>query len=465
MIYRVNGLERYLGPHANYMKRHLQSVVFSFLCLIGAFYLSYCEELQKREETPITEAEEAAAPNLVAEEPIAIQAGDTLNSVLENMNIEKDQITKAILAIKKVFNPRDLKPSQDVFVTTSPQENSTSRNLLTLIIRPNINSEIVLEQNEDGTYAAEKNQRALERHIKVYEGHIRSSLYIDAIKNGVPSKAVHLMIKALSYDVDFQRSIKPGDRFKVVYELLVDPKNKTADVGRLLCTEMDVENKSIQIYYFDELAQFTGYFHKSGRSVQKTLLRTPIDGARISSGFGRRIHPVLGFSKMHKGVDFAAPIGTPIYASGAGIIEYAGRKSSYGNYVLIRHTMSNMKTAYAHLSRFAAGVRSGRPVRQGEVIGYVGVTGRTSGAHLHYEVLVNNVQINPQSVKMESSFKLTGKNLNAFTAVAKRIDRLSRKARSLGDNEALKVDETLRPVQEVTQPVSPDNPTSETAQS
>lgn len=446
MIYQGNELERYLGPKTKRMKRHLQSVIVSFLCLVAAFYLSYYEELQKREEPTVAEVEEANTPNLVAEEPVNIQAGDTLNSVLEGMNIDKEQINQAIQAIKKVFNPRDLKASQDVFITTSPQENGTNRNLLTLIIRPNINSEIVLEQKEDGTYEANKNRRELERHIKVYEGHIRSSLYIDAIKNGVPSKAVHLMIKALSYDVDFQRSIKPGDRFKVVYELLVDPKNKTADVGRLLCAQMDVENKSIDIYYFDKHAQYTGYFHKNGRSVQKTLLRTPIDGARISSGFGRRIHPVLGFSKMHKGVDFAAPIGTPIYASGNGVVEYAGRKSSYGNYVLIRHTMSNMKTAYAHLSRFAAGMRSGKVVRQGEVIGYVGVTGRTTGAHLHYEVLVNNVQINPQSVKMESNFKLAGKFLNEFAALAKRVDRLTKKAKQLPDDEVLRVDENLKPL-------------------
>lgn len=429
------------------MKQRLQSIVFSFLCLLAAFYLAYFDEFQKPEQTLEEQLEEPQTPNLVSEEPINIEVGDTLNSILENFNIDKEQIQNALNALKKVYNPRELNPAHDLFITTSPQDNGNSRNLLTLIIRPNINTEILLEQNEDGTYQAAKTQRDLERHIKNFEGQIRSSLYIDAIKNGVPSKAVHLMIKALSYDIDFQRSIKPGDKFNVVYELLVDPKSKTADVGRLLKASMEVEGRNLEIYYYDENANTTGYFHKGGRSVQKTLLRTPIDGARISSRFGKRIHPVLGFTKQHKGIDFAAPPGTPIYASGAGIVEYAGRKSSYGNYVLIRHILSNMKTAYAHLSRFASGMRSGKNVKQGEVIGYVGSTGRTTGPHLHYEVLMNGVQINPQSVKMESSFKLGGKLLAHFTKHVKRIDKLAKKSRHLPTNEALLVTENLKIIQ------------------
>lgn len=443
MIYQENRLESYVRRFLAKMKKRLHSIVFSLFCLLTAFYITYYDEFRSKEKIPEFTPEEVTAPNLVSEEPLSVQAGDTLHSILANLNLDSTQIHKAITALRPLFNPKDLRPNHDLYVTTSPQEDGTQRNLLTLIIRPDITTEIILEQKEDGTYEATKSKRELERHVKYFAGHIRSSLYIDAIKKGVPSKAVHQMIKALSFDIDFQRSIKPGDRFAVLYELLVDPKNKTADVGRLLMANMHVDSKPITIYFYDRNPQNIGFFHKDGKSIQKTLLKTPIDGARISSGFGHRKHPILGFTKHHKGVDFAAPTGTPIFAAGSGTIEVAGRKSGYGNYVRIRHSMSNFKTAYAHLSRFAKGVRSGKFVKQGEIIGYVGATGRATGPHLHYEIIRNGIQINPQSVKMESNLKLAGRSLKEYMNIVEKLETLIERAKRTTETDTLRIQDNF----------------------
>ncbi|USO01400.1 MAG: peptidoglycan DD-metalloendopeptidase family protein [Alphaproteobacteria bacterium] len=367
--------------------------------------------------------------NLIREDPLDIQSGDTLSSILANEKIVKTQIHAALKALQTLFNPRDLRPSHEVFITTSPHEDGESRNLLTLLIHPSFNTEITLEQNEKGGYDAQKSHRKLQRHVKSVEGAIRSSLYVDALGLGLPSKAVHQMITAFSYAIDFQRNIHPGNRFRVLYEVLHDSKNKSADVGRVLLAEMEIDNKPITVYFFDIFEQWTGYYHKNGRSVQKSLLRTPIDGARISSGFGKRKHPILGFTKHHKGVDFAAPPGTPIYAAGSGVIEQAGRNGAYGNYLRIRHFGTALKTAYAHLSRFAQGMRAGKTVRQRQIIGYVGATGRATGPHLHYEVIKNGQQINPMHVKTSSNITLSGKVKAHFDTHTAHIDHLFEIAR------------------------------------
>lgn len=396
-----------------------------------AFYLAMPEHpraLLRGYEAPATTRIDAPQPdNLISEEPVNIESGDTFAAILRKQKISSSQINEAVKSICRVFNLRDLRPTHELYITTSPNDEGDTRNLLTLLLRPSFNKEITLEQQENGTYIAQQTSRTLERHIKGVRGSIKSSLYVDAIGLGVPSKAVHQMITAFSYDVDFQRSLHSGNKFRIIYEVLHDPKNKSADVGRVLLAELEINGETITVYYFDESEQWTGYYHKSGRSVQKSLLRTPIDGARISSGFGRRKHPILGFTKLHKGVDFAAPTGTPIYAAGSGVVERAGRYGSYGNYVRIRHFGTVLKTAYAHLSGFAKGMRSGKSVKQGQIIGYVGTTGRSKGAHLHFEVIKNGVHVNPMKVKTDSNITLTGSMKTKFLAHIHKIDTLATK--------------------------------------
>jgi len=201
-----------------------------------------------------------------------------------------------------------------------------------------------------------------------------------------------------------------------------DEDGRMAKTGNISVAEMVLSGQKIRLHRYKAKDGFVDYYSATGQSVRKALLRTPIDGARISSGFGRRRHPILGYTRMHKGLDFAARRGTPIYAAGDGVVDFAGRKGGYGKYVRIRHT-GTYKTAYAHMHRYGKGVRTGRRVRQGQIIGYVGSTGRSTGPHLHYEVHKNGRQVNPRSIKLPSGRKLKGRELTAFKTYRVELDR------------------------------------------
>jgi murein DD-endopeptidase MepM/ murein hydrolase activator NlpD len=240
---------------------------------------------------------------------------------------------------------------------------------------------------------------------------------------GVPVQIILAMIKTLSYDVDFQRDIQPGDTFEVMFEGLYDTKGKLVRHGDLLYAGLDLSGAEIQLYRYEDAQGTSDFFNAKGESVKKALLRTPVDGAKITSGFGMRNHPILGYSKMHKGIDFGVPPGTPIQAAGDGTVEMAGPNGAYGNYVRLRHG-NGFATAYAHMSRIAQGVHTGRRVMQGQVIGFVGSTGRSTGPHLHYEVLQGNSHVNPMSIKVPTGVKLTGKDLDRFQVHKRQSDLL-----------------------------------------
>jgi murein DD-endopeptidase MepM/ murein hydrolase activator NlpD len=232
------------------------------------------------------------------------------------------------------------------------------------------------------------------------------------------------VIKAFSYDVDFEREIQPGDRFEVVYERYEDEHGRLARSGNLLYAALVQNGVAKEIFRFEDSEGHIDIYNARGESVRKELLRTPLDIVRITSKFGMRKHPVLGYSKMHKGVDFAASTGTPIFAAGDGVIVKRGKQRGYGNYIQIKHN-SKYATAYAHMSRFAKGLKQGSKVHQGDVIGYVGSTGMATGPHLHYEVLVDGTQINPTTVKLAGR-KLQGKDLRRFEALKADMKALRR---------------------------------------
>ncbi|TFG47962.1 MAG: M23 family metallopeptidase, partial [Gemmatimonadales bacterium] len=252
-----------------------------------------------------------------------------------------------------------------------------------------------------------------------------------------PNPVLIELIRIFSFDVDFQRDIQPGDRFEVLYDALLETDGSLAKTGEVLYAALTLSGQRLELYGFTPKSGFADFFDTKGQSVRKTLMRTPIDGARLSSGFGMRKHPILRYTRMHRGTDFAAPSGTPIYAAGDGTVEIAGRKGAYGKYVRLRHN-STYQTAYAHMSRFAKGTRSGARVRQGQVIGYVGTTGRSTGPHLHYEVLVNGKQVNPSKIKLASGEKLKGADLAAFEFRRAEIDRL--REASPGATQTVKAD-------------------------
>lgn len=364
------------------------------------------------------------AEKLMAEEPLHIRSGDTLSHVLKCANIPSTQVHSVINALRKDFNPRNLKPQHEIAITTAPSEKEGERELLSLSIRPTFEEEIIVAQQEDGTYKSEKKKRNIKQEVKIAQGMIESSLYMDAAQQGVPNKILHEMIRVLSYQIDFQRNVKSGDGFEVMYEVQTDEDSKNTVAGDLVYACLKLNGSPVYIYRYKHKDGDIGFYNENGESIKKAILQTPVDGARISSGYGNRKHPILGYTKLHKGVDFAVPIGAPIMAAGDGVVEKAGWFGGYGKYVRLRHS-GNFKTAYAHLSRFAKGLHVGKRVKQGDIIAFSGSTGSSTGPHLHYEVLRGDRQINPRSIKkIPGTSKLNGDVLRQFKQEKSQLDKL-----------------------------------------
>jgi murein DD-endopeptidase MepM/ murein hydrolase activator NlpD len=253
---------------------------------------------------------------------------------------------------------------------------------------------------------------------------INGSLYQSALAVGATEQEVAAVSNVLSFDVDFQRDLFPGDTFELVFDRYFDEDGRTIRTGDLYFIALQTRRGPKAYYYFKGPNDKDGaWYDKSGHSARKFLMKTPIDGARLTSSFGMRLHPILGYSLMHRGVDFAAGTGTPVRAANNGVVVRAGPFGSYGNYVRLRHG-NGYDTAYAHLSRFASGLRAGMSVRQGQVIGYVGATGRATGPHLHYEVMLKNTQVNPMTLKLATGRNLDGGEMAMFGKERDRIDAL-----------------------------------------
>ena len=355
---------------------------------------------------------------------LQVGPGDTLSSLLKKQGLSRNQIHSIIQPLKKVYRLQQLRSGHKItLLLGKPEERDSDRyKVISLCVRPEIEREFIVERKPDGTYTAKEHEIKLVRTLKWVEGEVYGSLSDDAIKRGVPIRALQEMTKIYSYDVDFQRDLQPGDRYGLLFAVYRDPQSKLERPGELIYASLTLSNKNFEIYRF-QLDKNNSYefFNGRGESVKKALLRTPVDGARLTSHFGKRRHPMSGYTKHHKGVDFGAPIGTPIMAAGDGIIEQIGRWGAYGNYIRIRHNRT-YATAYAHLSRYAQGLRRGKRICQGQVIGYVGATGRSTGPHLHYEVLKNNLQINPLTLTFMPTGKLYGKYLDAFNRFKREVE-------------------------------------------
>ena len=258
--------------------------------------------------------------------------------------------------------------------------------------------------------------------VKVARGQMDSqSFYSSAVSSGLIDALIPQFFQAFVYDFDFQREINPGDVFEAAYEQRTNARGEPVGPPELIYASMVTQQKSKALYRFTPPGQKTEWFDGSGRSIRRSLMRTPVEGARISSTFGMRDHPVLGFTRMHKGTDFATPVGTPVFASGAGKVSFVGPKTDFGNFITIQHTPM-LVTAYAHLDKFADGLKVGSDVTQGQQIGLTGNTGLTSGPHLHYEVRVDGMQVDSQTYQTEESQPLAGAVLAAFTKERDRID-------------------------------------------
>jgi len=358
------------------------------------------------------------APTHPSERIITIEPGDALGVVLEREGVGEDT-PKAIKAIAEHVDPRYIRAGQKIHLNFEPDDQATGFKFASLKMKLDPLKTVVLKK-QDEEIIAELDEKEVSRTIQAKKAQIETSLYGSAAKAGIPKTVVADAMRIYSWNVDFQRDLRRGDTIEVMYESFETQDGYVAKTGNVLFANLTLGGREIPLYRFDMADGRTDYFQPTGWSIKRTLMKTPIDGARMSSGYGLRRHPVLGYNKMHRGIDFAAPTGTPIYAAGDGKVEKAGWFSSFGKYVRIRHNAS-LKTAYAHMSKIK--VSEGQRVKQGDVIGYVGTTGRSTGAHLHYEVILDGQQVNPRSVKVPTGEKLAGNELNKFKTVMRDIDR------------------------------------------
>jgi murein DD-endopeptidase MepM/ murein hydrolase activator NlpD len=396
--------------------------------------------------TPL--APEADDGDETDEQTVTIEKGDTISGILAEAGVADDDIAAIMASLKKAYDPQSIRPGRRVVLTLgrvagAPGEPKRTV-LISLKVRPTIERELVVERTGNGTYETAEIVKTLTEKTDRVQGVIRGSLYQAAMNAGVPEGAIQELIRIYSYDVDFQRDIQAGDKFDVLFTRYYDDQGVPVKLGTVLHATLTLQGERKPLYRFTSAdGQTTDYYTAQGGNGKRMLMKTPIDGARLSSGFGMRRHPILGFNKLHRGTDFAAPTGTPIMASGAGVVEVAGVAGGYGKYVRIRHN-DTYKTAYAHMVRFARGVKAGTKVRQGQIIGYVGTTGRSTGPHLHYEVMANGKYVDSQSVKLPTGTLLAGKDMDAFKAEKKRLDDLL-KATPLINNVAARADGVARP--------------------
>ena len=358
-------------------------------------------------------------------EQVTVRSGDTLIDILHRVGIAQAEAHAAVQSLQTVYDPRRLRAGQELLIRAGAEpDGAGARRLLGLDFDLDFDHSVRVSRGPDGRYDATKVARPQRRGLAHRAGVIDDSLYLSAERAALPQDVTIALIKLFSWDVDFQRDVRRGDRFETLFEQvsLEDGSGGTRG-GDLLYAALSINGQLLEGYRFEPEDGAVEYFDRNGRSLKKFLMRTPIDGARLSSRFGMRRHPILGYTRMHQGVDFAAPSGTPIYAAGDGKVEIAKRNGGYGRYVRIRHT-GEYSTAYAHMSRFAKGIVPGHRVQQGQVIGYVGTTGRSTGPHLHYEVLRNGTQINPLQIKQPANQQLAGADLERFRAEVARIDRL-----------------------------------------
>lgn len=344
-------------------------------------------------------------------EDLKIGRGDTIAGVLEKAGVSKDDSYQAVKALSEHVDPRQVQAGQVINVTFKPGAGDASHFAAMTMEAGPLKKVTVSKSSDKFDVDVEEKEIA----AKTYAGYakIQNSLYGSAERAGIPAQVLGDVIRLYSRNIDFQRDIRQGDEIEVLYDGQETADGEYKKYGSILYANLTIGGKSVPLYRFADKNGNADYYDEKGNTTRKTLLKTPVDGARMSSGFGMRRHPILGYTKMHKGIDFAAPTGTPIYAAGDGSINFAGRKNGYGNFVSIRHS-ADIETHYGHMYRFAAGMKRGAHVRQGEVIGYVGQTGRATGPHLHYEVAVNGRQVNPRSIDLPTGENLKGKELDRF---------------------------------------------------
>ena len=338
---------------------------------------------------------------------------------MENYLIDKEEIKAVKDNLLKKFNINKLNTNQKIQITLDQTNNKIKEFIFQI---SNTQKIYLSRKDKDTKFNQEIITVKLDKKIIYKENTILQSLYKAATDRKIPSNTIVEFARIYGFQVDFQRDIRKQDKFQIMYEVFIDENKKIIETGEILFANLKLSGQDNSLYFFNKEGS-EGHYDKNGKSVQKALMKTPINGARLSSSFGMRKHPIDGFNKMHRGTDFAAPEGTPIMASGNGIIQKAGWCGGGGNCVKIKHN-TTYETIYAHMSKFARGIKKGVRVKQGQTIGYVGSTGKSTGPHLHYEVIINGKKVNSQKLKLPSGKILKGKDRKLFETNRIRLDVL-----------------------------------------
>ena len=349
-----------------------------------------------------------------------VKKGDTYENIINNINIPNTEKKLFLTAVSKNKNIKILKLNQKIFFKIDKKNNSK---IIYFSVEIDKKKNILFERTDDKIFISKIIEKELKKSITYKEGIITTSLYNAALKLEIKPTTIIDFARMYGFQVDFQRDIWKNDSFQIIYEEFKNKKGDIMEVGEIIYANLNIQNTDHRLYKFEHEKNKIDYFDENGKSMRKTLMKTPINGARLSSSFGKRKHPILGFTKLHTGTDFAAPKGTPIMASGDGIVTRAKWCGGGGNCVKIKHN-STYQTVYAHMSKFGRGIKKGIRVKQGQIIGYVGSTGLSTGPHLHYEVIENGKKINSQKLKLPSGKVLKGNSRKKFEVNKIKIDVL-----------------------------------------
>jgi murein DD-endopeptidase MepM/ murein hydrolase activator NlpD len=352
---------------------------------------------------------------------LKVRSGDSIQRILYDQKISPAEVNNVLNALRREYNVGTLRNDQKVYLIVKREKNGNFISRLTVNI-DNITSVHVF-LNKDNFYETKRVTKILTKKNHLVETTIDRGIYRTAKQSGIENSIVAQFARLYGFEVDFQRDLKKNDKIKIFYERYLDDDGVSQRTGNIIYSEITNVERNIVLYRYEYPNGSIAYFTPEGKSIEKSLMRTPINGAKLSSRYGFRIHPILGYNQMHQGTDFAAPIGTPVMASGAGTVEYSGWKGGYGKFISIRHSPV-YQTNYAHLQDYAKGMRRGTKVQQGQVIGYLGSTGSSTGPHLHYEVVVNGRKENSQTLKLPSAAPLEGNNKNFFEIQKRNIDNL-----------------------------------------
>lgn len=370
-------------------------------------------------------AQAEAQPGFARPESVAvrIQPGETFEAAVRRVGVSAEEARQAVSTLAQVFDTVNIKAGLAFEAAVArPRDERGPARLIGLSMRTGPASAVTISRTFDGARRLREMEEEVHNETAVAIGEMHGSLYVSAADAGATPAITAQVVKLFSHKLDFSRDIKAGDQFKMVFDRKVTESGRVVESGDLLFAEIGAKGAQSRFYRFKPAgAAEAQYFDEFGKNVRGFLLRTPVDGARISSNFGLRRHPILGFNRMHQGTDFAAPSGTPIYAAGDGVAVEVKWNGGYGRWVKIRHN-SGWETGYAHMSRWA--VKPGQKVRQGQVIGYVGTTGASTGPHLHYEVHLNGRRVDPRGARVPQGTILAGRDLQAFKAEAARIDAM-----------------------------------------